>query len=324
MEINISNHKLIIAPIRGVTNFIYRNALESTFGGADSALAPYIVTKASGELNKRQLEDLIPSKNILPTTAQVLTKDADQFIHAAHAYKELGVEKINLNMGCPYPMVANRTKGSGLLLHPERVRELLTEIKEKCPIEFSVKIRLGREDRSEIMKIIPIINDLEINDFTIHARLGKQIYKGVVDIDGFEKCLPLLNISPCYNGDIKTVKDFETLANRMPSISRWMIGRGLLSNPALLAQIRGENFNEQKYRANLIEMHKRVSLGYLEMDNAKSDFLTRMREQWLYMKDIFEDEHKVFKKIKKAKSIDHYNDAIEWIFEQELNELVLN
>jgi tRNA-dihydrouridine synthase len=309
-----------LAPIRGVTNFIYRNALETTFGGADSALAPYIVTKASKELNKRQLEDLIPSKNLLPTTAQILTKEVDQFLHAANAYKELGVTRVNLNMGCPYPMVANRTKGSGLLLHPDRVRKMLSEIKEKCPIEFTVKIRLGREDRSEIMKIIPIINELEINDFTIHARLGKQIYKGNVDIEGFENCLPLLNTSPCYNGDIKTVNDFFRLKERLPSVSRWMIGRGVLSNPALLAQIKGQKFNEQTYRSKLYEMHKRIANGYLELDNAKSDFLTRMREQWLYLKDTFENDHKVYKSIKKAKSIDHYNDSIDWIFDQEIKE----
>ena len=316
--------QLILAPIRGVTNFIYRNALESTFGGADSALAPYIVTKESGELNKRQLADLNPSNNLLPTTAQILTKDVEQFLHATSAYKALGVTRVNLNMGCPYPMAANRTKGSGLLLHPIRVREILTEIKEKCPIEFTVKIRLGRESPEEIKKIIPIINELQIDDFTIHARLGKQIYKGDVDIKGFQECIPLLDKVPCYNGDIKSVADFLRIQEKLPQVNRWMIGRGVLSNPALLSQIRGRSFNEQAYRSHLFEMHKRISTGYLELDNAKSDFLTRMREQWMYLKDIFENEHKVFKKIKKAKSIEHYNDAIDWIFEQEIKQSILD
>ncbi|EQC43930.1 tRNA-dihydrouridine synthase family protein [Bacteriovorax sp. Seq25_V] len=317
-------HHFVLAPIRGVTNFIYRNALEQTFSGADSALAPYIVTKESGELNMRQLYDVEASKNLLPTTAQVLTKEADQFLHVAKIYKDLGVKKVNLNMGCPYPMVANRTKGSGLLLHPERVERLLTTIKEKCPLEFTVKIRLGREDVSEIKEIIPIINRLEINDFTIHARLGKQIYTGTVDVDAFESCLPLLETIPCYNGDINSVADYERLKKRLPMIKKWMIGRGGLSNPALFAQIKGEVFNEQSYSAKFIEMHNLITTGYLEQDNAKSDFLAKMRGHWLYFKDIFENEHKVYKKVKKAKSIEHYNDVVEWIFEQDISPKVLN
>ncbi|WP_372654552.1 tRNA-dihydrouridine synthase [Halobacteriovorax sp.] len=319
-----ADHHLVLAPIRGVTNYIFRNALEDTFGGADSSISPYIVTKESGELNQRQLYDADFSVNKIPTTSQILTKEVDQFIHVAKIHRDLGVKKVNLNMGCPYPMVANRTKGSGLLLHPERVEKLLTEIKERCPIEFTVKIRLGRECKSEIKKIIPIINDLEINDFTIHARLGKQLYKGNVDVDGFEECLPLLNTLPCYNGDIKTVDDFNRLSTRMPQIKRWMVGRAALSNPALLSQIRGERYNEQKYRANFIQMHKIMSYEYLNRENAKSDYLQRMREHWLYFKDVFENEHKVYKKIKKAKTIDQFHEAIEWILDQEISENVLN
>ncbi|PIK15210.1 tRNA-dihydrouridine synthase family protein [Halobacteriovorax sp. JY17] len=318
------DHHLVLAPIKGVTNYIFRNALEATFGGADSAIAPYIVTKESGELNQRQLFDVDFTKNQLPTTAQILTKEVSQFLHVAKLYKDMGVKKVNLNMGCPYPMVANRTKGSGLLLHPEKVERLLTEIKEKCPIEFTVKIRLGRECTSEIKKIIPIINDLEINDLTIHARLGKQIYKGSVDINGFEECLPLLRTIPTYNGDIKSVTDFNRLSKRMPQIKKWMIGRAALSNPALLSQIRGEVFNEQTYRSKFIKMHQMMSYEYLNSANAKSDYLQRMREHWLYFKDIFENEHKVYKKIKKAKTIDQFHEVIEWAMDQEISENILN
>ncbi|WP_412462868.1 tRNA-dihydrouridine synthase [Halobacteriovorax sp. RT-2-6] len=313
------NDHLVLAPIRGVTNYVYRNALEQTFSGADSAIAPYIVTKESNELNERQIHDVLPEKNLIPTTAQILTKEIDQFLYVANIYKDFGVKKVNLNMGCPYPMVANRTKGSGLLLHPQKVEKLLTGIKEKCPIEFTVKIRLGREDVSEIKEIIPMINKLEINDFTIHARYGKQIYVGGVDLDAFEECLPLLNTPPCYNGDINTVEDFKTYKARFPQINRWMVGRAGLSNPALMAQIKGSKFNEQTYLAKFIEMHKLMTEEYLSMDNAKSDYLQKMRGHWLYFKDIFENEHKVYKKVKKAKSIEHYNDVVEWIFEQDLN-----
>ncbi len=320
---NFTDH-LVLAPIRGVTNYVYRNALEQTFSGADSAIAPYIVTKETNELNHRQLHDVVPEKNLIPTTAQILTKEIDQFLYVANIYKSFGVKKVNLNMGCPYPMVANRKKGSGLLLHPKKVEKLLTGIKEKCPIEFSVKIRLGREDVSEIKEIIPLINELEINDFTIHARYGKQIYVGGVDLDAFEQCIPLLKTPPCYNGDINSVEDIWAYKKRFPQIKRWMVGRAGLSNPALMAQIKGQKFNEQTYLSNFMQMHKLMSDEYLSMENAKSDYLQKMRGHWQYFKDIFENEHKVYKKVKKVKSIEQYNEVVEWIFQQDINSAFLD
>ncbi|OIQ20605.1 MAG: hypothetical protein BM556_01320 [Bacteriovorax sp. MedPE-SWde] len=321
---NSFDHHLVLAPIRGITNYIYRNAITRSFGGADSALAPYIVTKSDGELNKRQLHDVTASINLLPTVGQVLTKEIDQFLEVAHIFEEQGVEQVNLNMGCPYPMVANRTKGSGLLLHPEKLDKLLNGIQKDCPLPFSVKIRLGREDCSESDTIIPIINNNGIDDVTVHARIGKQIYKGEVDLDGFQRCLDLLPNPPCYNGDIKTVEHFNSYKKRFPTIKKWMIGRGLLSNPALLAQIKGETFNESAYREKLITMHNEIAKGHLEYDNGRSDFLNKMKGQWFYLSETFEDTHKVFKKIKKSRTIEQYDEAIEWIFEQDISLNVLN
>lgn len=321
---NEFGHHLVLAPIRGATNYIYRNAITRSFSGADSSISPYIVTKEDGELNARQLNDVDVTVNDLPTVGQILTKMPDQFIRTAHIFQELGVEKVNLNMGCPYPMVANRTKGSGLLLHPERVKSLITEIMKDCPLPFSLKVRLGRENAKEIHDLIPFINDQGIDDLTIHARIGTQIYKGEVDLDGFESCLEHLDTPPCYNGDIKTIEDFHRLKERFPTINKWMIGRGLLSNPALLSQIKGETYNAKEYKDKLFQMHKETSEGFLNLDNGKSDFLNKMKGQWFFMSEVFEDPHKVFKKIKKSKSQEHYKDAVEWIFEQDISESVLN
>jgi len=320
---NKSDH-LILAPIRGITNYIYRNAIHRSFGGVDSMFAPYIVPREDEKLNERQLRDVVAEINDLPTVGQVLTKKVDQFLQVAHIHKDSGVKKINLNMGCPYPMVANRTKGSGLLLQPEKVEELLTGIVKDCPLPFSVKVRLGREEKTELKKIIPIINDLGIDDVTIHARLGKQIYKGEVDLDGFEDCLGLLPQAPCYNGDIKTVSKFNELKARFPMINKWMIGRGVLVNPALLSQIKGQKYTLEEYKEKVYLMHKEISYGFMNLDNGKSDFLNKMKGQWFYLSEVFEDSHKVFKKIKKARNFDQYDDAIDWIFEQDISEEVIN
>ncbi len=311
--------KLILAPIRGITDSIYRNAISKAFGGIDYALAPYITTKSSGEFNKRQFNDLNPSNNHLPIVAQILTKEADQFLELAEKMEKIGVKKIDLNMGCPYPMVTNRGKGSGLLPHPEKVRTLLKEITEKCSCELSIKLRLGMENPDEILSIIPILNDLKIEDITIHPRIAKQLYKGESCLDGFKNCLEKLTTAPTYNGDITTPQDLIQLQQQFPTITKWMIGRGALENPALFSMIKRNNYSIDKYKKRLTHMHQLLCEGYLNQDNGKSTFLQKMKGHWSYLAMAFENEAKVFKKIKKAQSINHYNDAVEWVFEQDLD-----
>lgn len=315
-----TNHHLILAPIRGITTAIYRNAISRSFGGIDSTFSPYIITREDEKLNQRSLIDANPKHNDLPLVGQVLTKEVDQFLQVADIYDDMGLKEINLNMGCPYPMVANRTKGSGLLAHPKKVETLLSGILDKCPIDFSVKIRLGRENISESKEIIKIINKLKIKKLTIHARLGIQIYKGHVDLDAFEQCLLDYDYIPCYNGDIKTLIDFNQLKLRFPEVNRWMIGRGALVNPAIFAQIKGVKFNKIEFKNKLQIMHNEIAKGHIELDNGKSDFLNKMKGQWFYLSESFENKQKVFKKIKKIRHIDQYEEAISWIFEQDLKE----
>jgi tRNA-dihydrouridine synthase B len=309
-------HQLILAPIRGITDSIYRNAIARSFGGIDYAMAPYLVTKNTGEINARQFNDLNPAVNDLRVIGQILTKDADQFLLLANDMVGIGVKEVNLNMGCPYPMVADRTKGSGLLPHPERVRPLLEKIVKNCPCHFSVKLRLGRDDQNEVLEILPILKDLGIDDVTIHPRLGRQIYKGVVNLDGFEACLEHLTTPPTYNGDIHTAQDLIDLKRKFPTITKWMIGRGCLKNPALFSILKGTSYGADEYKQKLEEMHKELCVGYLAQENAKSTFLGKMRGHWPYLAASFENEAKILKKIKKARSIDHYFDATQWIFNQ--------
>ncbi len=315
---------IILAPIRGVTNSIYRNAIAKTFGGIDSAVAPYITTNSQGTLNIRQLADVHPDANLLPTTGQVLTKNAQEFLHVAQIYCEQGMQEVNLNMGCPYPMVANRGKGSGLLTSPKETKALLTDITKKSPLPVSIKLRLGRHSSSELELLIPIINNLNLHSITIHPRIGDQLYKGSVDLKNFNYYLPLFEKVPYYNGDIFTVNDFQKMTKLYPTIIQWMLGRGVLCNPALPSQIKGKIYSVQEYKTHLQQMHSQIRDGFLNLENGKSDFLNKMREQWSYLSYCFESQHKIFKKIKKARSIDHYNDAVQWIFEQEIAQKSLN
>ncbi|MCK5883921.1 MAG: tRNA-dihydrouridine synthase family protein [Bacteriovoracaceae bacterium] len=304
---------LILAPIRGITNRNFRNELQRTFGGISSGLAPFITTREDGKVSEKLIQDTDPKSNLIESIPQILTKSASQFHQVATILKNCGHKKINLNLGCPYPMVATKGKGSGMLSDPKKVEELLAGILKVADYELSVKLRLGRESSKEFEKLIPILNDLSIKDITIHPRTGIQMYGGKVDIESFDKILPQLNTIPCYNGDLTTLEDYTRLKGRYPQITRWMIGRGALINPNLFTDIsdgKGSAIDLDKIKNFIIS----VGEHHLNTPNGKSDFLHRMRESWEYLCKNFEQEKKVYKLITKSKSIDHYNDNIKKIF----------
>ena len=84
---------------------------------------------------------------------------------------------------------------------------------------------------TEILDVFPILEQYPIKNIAIHARIGKQLYKGGVDLDSFQKCLDTSKQKIYYNGDITSVTKFNELQERFPSIEHWMIGRGLIADP---------------------------------------------------------------------------------------------
>lgn len=315
--------QLILAPIRGITSAVYRNAWNRHFGGAAYALAPYVELKKDRPVKINQLQDVDPLNNELETTGQILTKEVPQFVALAQLYTAMGVKEVNLNMGCPYPMVTNRGKGSGLLGQPAVVQSLLQGIQQEFAGKFSVKLRLGKESKEEIDNIIPILNDLPLVKVIIHPRLGRQLYQGSVDLDSFSRCLKNLVIPPVYNGDINSVADFQNLKKMFPPVNQWMIGRGVLCNPALFLQIKGAHLNREIIKEKLAQMHAEIVRGYLGIENGRSHFLVKMKALWGYLSQAFQQAPQVMKKIKKAQTIEHYNDVMSWVFDQEIADAYL-
>ncbi len=308
-----SPDSFILAPIRGITNLNYRNRIQQIFGGIDSAIAPFIAPKGDRDTSHSALKELNNSQNVITTVPQILTKSSEQFLRVAYELKAMGHHKININLGCPYPMVASKMKGSGLLQHPQELAKLLSEVLQDSSFELTVKLRLGRETTQEFTEIAAILNDLAIKDITLHPRLGVQMYQGAVDLDEFEKALKLLKQIPTYNGDINTYSDYKRLKERFPQITKWMIGRGALTNPNLFTEIKSLG-EEQLCITKLHQMIRELGQDHLCHPNGKSDFLHKMRELWEYLCLNFEEDRKVFKLIKKSKSVDDYWTKVDTIF----------
>ena len=257
----------------------------------------------------------IPASSVIP---QIVTSDADECIFAAGYVQKFGYTELNWNLGCPYPMVAKRGMGSGLLKDPEKINSILERVHAESDIVVSIKMRLGYESSEEIFKVLPVLEKYPIKNIAIHARIGKQLYTGELDLDSFQRCVDATDHTVCFNGDITTVAIFNDMVKRFPMIDHWMIGRGIIADPFLPGMIKN---NTTEYPENRIELfstfHDMLFHDYAQALSGARHTIMKMFQFWEYFITAFPNSRKGFKKIKKAKSIIAYEDAVREILNNE-------
>lgn len=308
---------LYLAPLRGITDVLFRNVFVSHFDGFDIAIAPFINPQRSPSKKKNLLADVFPENNRqLPIIPQLLNNTAEDFLDLAFRLEDLGYTRLNWNLGCPAPMVANKGRGSGLLPYPDQIIELLDDVLPRLTASLSIKMRLGFREKSESFELLPRLNDYPLEELIIHPRLGKQMYKGKTDPDGFARCLSLTSHKVIYNGDINSVVTYTELAQKFDSISSWMIGRGVLANPFLAEEIKGKTEMDPAVRQKRIRaFHDELCEGYREKLSGPGHLLGKMKQLWLYLAASFPGKEKVMKKLKKARNEEQFFDAVEQMFD---------
>ena len=310
---------LLSSPLQGFTDFRFRNAINKYFGGIDTYYSPYIRLNGKLVIKPSYERDLLPENNIgLEVIPQIITNDADEFLFVAKYVKDLGYKELNWNLGCPYPMVTKSGMGSGLICNPEKINTILDRVHSESDIIVSMKMRLGYDTTEEILDVLPILDTYPIKNIAIHARIGKQLYKGGVHLDAFQKCIDNTKHKLYYNGDIKSVAKFREMQERFPTIDHWMIGRGLISDPFLPSMIRQNTLEYPKNKMELFSAFHDTLYGiYSESLSGSTHLLLKMYHLWEYFAVTFSNPHKVLKKIKKAQSIRNYELAVAEIFKSE-------
>lgn len=229
---------MILAPMQGLTEVLFRRVYEECFPGAiPLAVSPFIALTHNLRFStdNAQIRDVLPENNrgSIPVVPQLLGKEPDEFVLLANHLFDMGYAEVNWNMGCPMRTVTAKRRGCGLMPHPELVRAILDSVMPRLRGKLSVKVRLGLKEKDEIFGMIPVLNDYPLASVTVHPRLGRQQYTGVPDLDTFGQALPLLKHPVIYNGDICRAADVRRIQERFPSVSDIMVGRGVLYNPCL-------------------------------------------------------------------------------------------
>ena len=308
---------LSLGPFQGITDAPFRNVFKRHFGGVDKYYTPFF-TGIHKDTHAKNLqgEEIDPRFNDVETlTPQILSTDAEEILRFAKQCKELGYKEINLNMGCPFPRVANKKRGCGLLPYPDNVEAMLERVFEEIgDMKFSVKCRLGYYSPEEIEAIIPIFNRFPLSELIIHPRIGKQLYKGEADVERFAALIPSINASLVYNGDIVSVESFVSIQNAVQPVCQFMLGRGLLANPFLAEEICGSALNASERTKRLHDYVIDLYEDRLHHAGGSPKVLGRMKELWSYLMNSFEEPQAVWRRIKKINALDEYEKAVEDIF----------
>lgn len=159
-------------------------------------------------------------------------------------------------MGCPFPRVANKGRGCGMMTEPDKTTAMLKDIINNIDIDFSIKCRLGYKNNDEIDSFIETFNILPFSEIILHPRTGKQLYGGTADIDSFARVASMIGKPLIYNGDIFSIEYYENLRERLPDTESFMLGRGILVNPFLAEDISGKTKRKkQKHKvAQLLDI----------------------------------------------------------------------
>lgn len=306
--------KFYLAPMEGVTGYIFRNAQHEFFPNIDKYFTPFIAANQTGKLKSKEKKDILPENNQgINVVPQILTNNADDFVRTANDLKQYGYDEINLNLGCPSGTVVSKCKGSGFLAHLERLEQFLDEIFERCESKISIKTRIGIEDKDEFYTILDLYNRYPMEELIIHPRVLKDYYKNTPHLDIFAEAMKMSKNKLCYNGDIFTAKDYQEFTQKFPEVDTIMLGRGLIANPGLVKSI------QEGYQMDVVTLrafHDRLLHDYAETLSGDINILYKMKEFWFYMGPMFTDADKERKKIRKCNRLSEYHVIVENLFRE--------
>lgn len=298
--------KFYLAPMEGVTGYIYRNAYHAHFRPMDKYFTPFLAPKHNGGFSHREINDILPEHNEgMDTVPQLLTGNSEDFLRAARELKEYGYKEVNLNLGCPSGTVAAKGKGAGFLRDPEGLELFLEQIcegMERLGLELSVKTRLGIEEPEEFDRLLSIYNRFPLKELIIHPRVLKDFYKYTPRMEAFRNAFANSTAPVCYNGDIVDRESYERLTAAYPALDAVMIGRGLLADPFLIETLSGQAGTESRRTQieRLSAFHQQILEGYCQTMSGDKNVLFKMKELWAHLIHFDPEWEPYIKKIRKA------------------------
>jgi tRNA-dihydrouridine synthase B len=227
---------LALAPMQDVTDLAFWR-LMARYGGADVYYTEYFRVHPDSHLDKPILASLIHNPTGKPAIAQMIGNDIPSLVRSAKELQHYNIAAVDLNLGCPAPIVYKKCAGGGLLRDVPRIEGILGALREAVTVKFTVKTRLGFDDTETIDALVPLFAKHGVDLVTIHGRTVMQMYRDGVRYDLIGTATTNLPCPVLANGNIGSHLDAAAVTQQT-GVRGLMLGRGAIRNPWLFDQIR--------------------------------------------------------------------------------------
>ena len=222
--------------MQGVTDLRFLK-LMTAYGGADVYFTEYFRVYSTSRLEKRVLKSITENPTSRPIVAQMIGNNIPALVRTARELQRYPVAAVDLNLGCPAPIVCRKDAGGGLLGNPARVDAILGALRDAVTIPFTVKTRIGFDSPEVFSELLPIFAKHSLDLLTVHARTVKEMYRSKVHYEFIARAVSGLRCPVLANGNVYSApKAAEVL--KITGARGLMIGRGVIRNPWLFRQIR--------------------------------------------------------------------------------------
>src|SRR5438034_2578061 len=236
---------LALARMQDVTDLPFWK-LVTAYGGADIYFTEYFRVHPTSHLEKYILRSITENPTGKPIIAQMIGNDIAALVRTAKELQQFPIAAVDLNLGCPAPVVYRKCAGGGLLREPKRVDAILGALREAVKLKFTVKTRIGFESPEVFEELLPIFAKHSLDLLTVHGRTVKEMYRTEVHYDYIARAVAELPCPVLANGNVYSAqKAGEVL--RATGARGLMIGRGAIRNPWLFHQIRQQQRGETPF-----------------------------------------------------------------------------
>jgi tRNA-dihydrouridine synthase len=232
----INRPLLILAPMQDITDLPFWRVM-THYGGPDVYYTEYFRVHRDSKPEKYILRSIDENPAGKPVIAQMIGQDIDALRRTAAALQKHAIAGIDLNFGCPAPIVCKKDAGGGLLRHPDKIDSILREVRDAVHLRFTVKTRIGFDSPDEFPALLDLFRRHPIDALTVHGRTVREMYKSVLHHDAIARAARLMPCPVFANGNVRDVPSARHMVD-VTGAHGLMIGRGAIRNPWIFEQIR--------------------------------------------------------------------------------------
>jgi tRNA-dihydrouridine synthase len=236
---------LALAPMQDVTDLPFWRVMMQ-YGGPDVYYTEYFRVHPTSNLEKWILPSILENPTGRPVIAQMIGNDIPSLVRTARQLQQLPITAIDLNLGCPAPVVYRKCAGGGLLREPRRIDAILGALREAIDIKFTVKTRLGFDSPDLFDELLSVFARHDLDLLTVHGRTVREMYRSEVHYDFVARAVQAVRCPVLANGNVHSASRAASVLQQTGARGL-MIGRGAIRNPWIFEQIRQHGGGESLF-----------------------------------------------------------------------------